>query len=179
MKYLYATALLAVGGLLVAPTVAAQACTGSAGTINTPSGNIVSNSCGTQDLVNACAGSSGAFTGEGDDIYEVTVGSGTSYSFTITATGGTSPTWYPWLGYIATTCSSSTGCVNSGGTTVSAANDPDVTIPTSGSYDDVATPAGTYYLIVSSVAGSGNGCGDYSLDWGPTLPVEMQSFSVN
>lgn len=158
---------LAAGALLcfgLSGTAFAQTCTGFSGTISSAVSNQAGNSCqASSTLAQACT--NGEFlNGAGVAIYQVTVGAGANFTISVNST-----TFIPWIGFIANTCSSNTAC----SVDLTRANPGTITSP-------ALTPAaGTYYLIVGDVSADAPGCGDFSLTMGPTLPVELQSFSVN
>ena len=75
MKRLFAIALTATAGLLMAQVAAAQSCTGFSGTIQGASGSTSGNSCQAagQTLAQAC-GNTETMNGAGQAIFQVNVG---------------------------------------------------------------------------------------------------------
>jgi hypothetical protein len=126
---------------------------------------------GDQSFTDICGGAT--LTGP-SNVYTWTVGAGGTVSGSVTVTPtGAGATFDPGIAITSgTTCSGSLG--NCTGSADNAASGGAETIALSS-----ASTAGTYYLIISSFSTTAaNQCGPYNLQAG-TLPVKLQSFSIN
>ena len=161
------TLLLAVGS-----SVSAQTCTSPTTLVSNTTGT-PGNSCnGDATLGNICSNLQN--TGK-VDVYTWSYGGANtpSGSLTVTPTG---TAWNPAIAVASSTdCASATGAgcanqadANPSGTGAGSAE----TLPLAG-----LTTQGKYFFFVTSFA-AGTTCGTYTLDVG-TLPVKLQSFSIN
>ena len=165
---------LAVSALLLgfgASSAFAQTC--SAPTHLDSNTTVNGNTCGgDQSFTDICGGAT--LTGA-SNVYSWTVGAAATVNGSVTVTPtGAGATFDPGIAIVSgTTCSGALG--NCTGTADANGSGGAETIALTGN----ASAAGTYYLIVSSFSTTGaNQCGAYSLAAG-TLPVKLQSFSIN
>jgi hypothetical protein len=177
MIKLTAPALMLLGGLGLAGTVSAQ-CTFD-GTIGTsPTTTASTSTCGSNlSFTPFCSGGNNiAGTGAGGadpsgvSIYQVNVGSanaGLTFGVTSTTTG-----FFPEMALVSGTCSAGASCL------IDDTNGSQTVGPDSGG--NPLTPAGPYFVIVSALIGGTNvACGSYTLTLAGTLPVKLQSFSID
>lgn len=165
-----ATIALVGCGIGFSGAVFAQACTANGSTVfsgaNTATPNTVAgNSCGHNASQSTLCGGAEALNGAGVDIYQVTLGASNNFTFSATTAAFT-----PWIALIGGACASITACP------------VDQTIAAAGTVNSGAIPAqaaGTYFIAVGDVSADAPGCGAYSLTVNPTLPVQLQGFSVN
>lgn len=167
MNKLLSVALASAACLTFAQIASAQSCTGFSGAITGASGTVNGDSCqaGGSTLAQAC-GNSDALNGAGVAIYQVTVGATNSYTLSVN-----SAAFVPWLGFIKTTCSSNTACIDD----VTTAAPGVISTP---AHTEADTAGGTYFLIVGDTGVDSPGCGAFTVTWGANLPVALQSFNV-
>lgn len=174
--------LLVAGCCLASSSAFAATCNATQGSIAAPPATPVTiqgNNCGNNSNFQGASFCGGvAFSNTGTDAYQVTLGAGQNFSFTVTSPGSpaTPPgsAFTPDIALVSTNCTDNATCIkeNTTGTTT-------VTNPQSGTISGKA--AGTYFIYVTDSdggTGTGNECGDYSLSFTGVLPVKLQNFSV-
>ena len=155
---------------VMSSTAFSQTC--SSPTVLASGSTVNGNTCGgDQSFTDICGGA----TLKGpSNVYTWTYGGGTvSGSIVVTPTGG-APTFDPALAIVngSATCSGSVGTCDV--TADANANSSAETVSLTG-----LNTNGPYFLIISSFSTTAaNQCGPYSLQAG-TLPVKLQSFSIN
>lgn len=108
---------------------------------------------------------------ENEIVYQVTLGAGATGSFSLSGVGaGFNPAIVLFQAADAGACTVASNCV--GLPSDSNGNGGNETLSFAG------LSAGVYYLAVTGSPGSAT-CGAYNLTVTPTLPVQLQSFSVN
>jgi len=127
-----------------------------------PPATVAGNNCNNNTNFTKICANSETLGGGGMDIYQMAVGASNNFTISITSAAFT-----PELGFIATNCSSNTGCIVDA--TIAAPGT--VTSPT-----QTVLAAGTYFVFVANVA-DGN-CGAYNLSFTGNTPVKLQGFSV-
>ncbi len=102
-------------------------------------------------------------------IYEVTLAAGNNVTFSADLTGSTGDLAL----FLLTTCGSGASCVDSSQDAIGAGVGPEL-------IEAATYPAGTYFVYVDSYYGTGSAsCGTYTLSVTGSLPVELQSFSID
>ncbi len=178
MKFNRAFLALITAGIFAgsAGVASAATCNATQGSIpSTPAtpANINGNSCGHNANFNGgtwCGGD--AFSNTGTDAYQVSLGAGQNFTFTVASTGaGASPNgpFSPDIGLLATTCADNATCV----TEVT----NDTATATTGTISGYAGV--TYFIMISDSSGAGNQCVPYTLSFTGSLPVKLEKFSVN
>lgn len=169
-KTILAAAMVGIGGLLSvnasASVCAANASTALSGATVPASTVFNGDTCaGTDQLVNTC-GDATAIGNAKETIYSVTLGATNSATFSVVGTG-----FNPYIALMSgAACNSLDGCgafENAGN-----AGTPVAIGPTANS------PAGQYWLVITDPSNAA-GCGTFALTATPTLPVQLQSFSIN
>lgn len=175
-RNLYLSILLASGVVAFASIADAATCNSTQGSIAVPPATpatISGNTCGHNSNFNGATFCSGvAFSNTGTDAYQVTLGAGQNFSFTVTSPGSAGgATFTPDIALVSASCADNANCIgeNTTGTAT-------VTNPNSGTFSGNA--AGTYFIYVTDSTGVGSGCGNYDLSFSGTLPVKLQKFSV-
>ena len=102
-------------------------------------------------------------------IYQVTLAAGNNVAFSADLTGSTGDLAL----FLLTTCGNGASCVDTSQDAIGAGVGP----------EDIAAAsyaAGTYFVYVDSYYGTGGAsCGTYTLNVTGSLPVELQSFSID
>ncbi|QBB71364.1 hypothetical protein ELE36_13935 [Pseudolysobacter antarcticus] len=160
-------AAFAVGGTCAAPDT-----TTLVGPTPTASGT----TCGNGNQVDAFCGGAQVVSNQPQVIYQITLsapgtgGRATSIAFT-GATANTA-TWHPTMYLYSGTCLNGGGCVQTG-------------VVGAGGANITTVAAGTYFLAVggsqidaTDAAGGAAACGAFQIGANGTLPVALQSFSV-
>ncbi len=159
------TALLLAGSVFgFAGSAFGQACGTLTGSIpgGNPPASVAGNNCTNNTNFTAICANSETLGGGGMDIYQLAVGATNNFTISIQSSAFT-----PELGFIATTCSSSTNCIVDA--TIAAPGT--VTSPT-----QTGLAAGNYYIFVANVTDAA--CGAYNLSFTGSTPVKLQNFSV-
>lgn len=119
----------------------------------------------TDQIVNTC-GDATAVGNAKDTIYSVTLGATNSATFSVNGTG-----FNPYIALMSgAACNSLDGC---GSMENAGSAGADIQIGPTGNL-----PAGQYWLVITD-PGNAAGCGTFALTASPTLPVQLQSFSIN
>jgi hypothetical protein len=106
---------------------------------------------------------------ETEIIYQVTLGAGATGTFVLSnVQAGFNPAIILFTAADATACLAANNCTNAVDSAGVAAGE---TLPFTGN------AAGSYYIAVTGSSGSGT-CGSFNLTVNPTLPVQLQKFSV-
>jgi len=166
------SALVAFGGLVGAVGMASAAtCNATLGPITTTA-TVQGNTCGHNPNFNGATYCSGvSFSNTGTDAWAIQLGASQSFTFTVTSPGGQAgQAFTPDIALLGT-CADNGACVteNTTGTAT-------VTAPSSGNVS--GNGAGTYFIIVTDSTGVGTQCGTYDLSFTGTLPVKLETFSV-
>jgi len=159
--------LVALGFMLASPMAFAITCASPGPTIPTTPFNGAGNTCGAADeFGQACSGS--VFAAGPSNIHQLNVGNANNFTVSVTPSGG----YDVFIAVIGPGCGPAAPCVADAD---DAGPDAAETVTVTG-----ATP-GTYYLLVDSTAAAAGplGCGPYTVSVTGTLPVELQSFSVD
>ena len=158
---------LAFAGCLAVASLAATAQTcGSPGAFNTPGSGPTAGgtTCGGSDSIALICDVLDS-AGKNDAVYSVTIGASGVTATQIALSGVTGAGFNAIVALFTGTCSAGSGCVASG----------DAGSPMSLS----GVAAGTYFMTVSAASADASGaCGTYVLTANGTLPVSLQSFSV-
>lgn len=155
---------------LVSPVAFAQTCGAPGGPLTVAGTPITGDSCGgSNEFSQICGG--GLTAGGASRTYQVQVGAGNSFTVTLTPTNASYDAAVFLVGPNA--CGATAPCAP-GGDADNAGPGAAESIVLSG------LAAGTYYIVVSStnLSDPGGSCGPFSLNITGTLPVEVQSFSV-
>lgn len=163
LKATVATLTLLACGFGYSQFAAAQACSTPDGTLTTANKVINANNCGHNAAFTKICANSETLGGGGMDVIQLDLGTHSNVTLTLS-----SAAFIPELGVVATTCSSSTGCVI------------DETRADVGSIGPFSLPDGgaiTYYAFVTNVTDAN--CGAYTLTVDGTLPVKLEKFSVD
>jgi len=143
----------------------AQACGATQGSVQ--SGSFSGNNCGNNTNFSAICGNADTLGGGGMEVITFTLGAGYSnVTFSLTSVGSS---FTPELAVIGSPCSSSTSCVIDN-SAANASGTASGTLPT-------GLSAGSYFVFVADLADAN--CGAYNLSFTGTLPVKLESFSVN
>lgn len=131
--------------------------------------------CGaTNSITNytSCAGLPFPYGGE-DEAYAITVGASQSLDISADLAGSTGDLALFLIG----TCGDGGSCIDTSGDTIGVGAGPEVFDPT----PITGLAAGTYYLYVDSYydAGTAGSCGSYTLTINGSLPVSLQSYSID
>jgi hypothetical protein len=166
--------ILAIALCLATPVAFAQTCAapgGPATGANTPftaSGNTCSGADATFGS-SICSGQT-ITSGTPVAIYAVQVGATNAFSFSVADTA-------PFDSALALigpgACANSTGCVDSNDANGAGGGER---LPQTGNFAQQS--AGTYYAAIFSFNTGTAACGAYTLTVNPTLPVQLQSFTV-
>lgn len=171
-RKIYLSLFLAAGTLGYLMPGFAATCNATQGTITTTA-TISGNTCGHNSNFNGSTFCGGvAFSNGGTDAYQVTLGAGQNFSFSVTSPGTAGgASFVPDIALVSATCADNAACVgeNTTGTAT-------VTNPGSGTFS--GHPAGTYFIYITDSNGTG-ACGNYDLSFSGTLPVKLQKFTVN
>ena len=142
---------------------AAETCTAAQGTLTSPAsptGNTCGNNAAFGDI---CSGGTESFNGAGVDVYQINVGASENFTFSVTSTA-----FFPNIFLIGTSCNDTVNCtVNQTNGTGSVSSGAVTT-----------APAGTNFIVVADTGVDSPGCGAYTLSLTGTLPVKLQSFSI-
>lgn len=171
--------LLAVGLSCAMPAVAL------AGTCSAPGAPITQGSSTAQVVGTTCGGDAASFGGgicSGSQafdpatpvgIYEVQVGATNDFNIVIEDTA-------PYNAAVALigpgACGPTAPCYASGNDANAAGGGE--TLPDGGAHFPANVAAGTYYAAVFSFDSGAASCGQFKMTIGPTLPVQLQSFTV-
>jgi hypothetical protein len=172
MKLATIAALLAVGSCFGAGIATAATCNSTLGPITTTA-TVSGNSCGHNANFNSITYCNQVPTSStGTDAWAIVLGANQSFTFTVTSPGTQGGTGFtPDIGLLSTACADNSPCITENTTGTGT-----VTAPASGNVTGNA--AGTYYIIVTDSSGTGAGCGPYDLSFTGTLPVKLETFSV-
>lgn len=172
MKNLFAAAL--AGLVLTSGVALAQTCTTPAPyNLNAGEGLTGDTCTGTNIAGQLCGGLS---SNEKDIFYQVTLGAG--YSAPSIDFSTTSGTYQGILVLYTGACANGgppSGCATAG-FSPGAGQGFSMSLTSSPTQGGGPVPAGTYFMDVS--APQGGGCGPYTLSFTGTLPVKLQTFSV-
>lgn len=118
----------------------------------------------------ACSNLASPYPGE-DEAYAITVGASQSLDITADLAGGAGDLALFLIG----TCGNGASCLDTSQDAIGPGTGPEV-IPTV-----TGLAAGTYYVYVDSYydAGTAGSCGTYTLNIAGTLPVSLQSYSID
>jgi len=134
------------------------------------------NSCGGTNNITeydnpACAGLAFPYPGP-EDVWAITVGAGNALTISADLTGSTGDLALFFL----TACGSGTSCYAHSQDAIGPGAGPEAIDPA----DIAALTAGTYYVYVDSYYGTGSAsCGTYTLSVTGTLPVSLESYSID
>ena len=152
----------------------AQTCASPQAVVTEAPYSATGNTCtASQEFSQICSGGIGVLGRS--HVYQVEVGATNTFTITVTPSGGYDTT----IALIGPgSCGPAAPCP--GG----AANAVDNAGPDAAEVIDLPDniPAGTHYLVVTSTTGGSAAapdCGAYSVAISPTLPVELQSFSID
>ena len=177
MKNIYA--LLLTSACAVLPVLAF----GAVGTCTTPDTTSLvgptptasGTTCGATNQVDAFCGGVQVTSNQPQVIYQITLSApatpGRATNIAFTGTTANTATFHPSMYLYSGACAVGGGCVQTGGV---------------GSPANIsAVPAGTYFLAVGAsqidatdVVGGATACGAFQIGANGTLPVKLQSFSV-
>ncbi len=170
MKKIIVPALVLLGGLGLAGTASAQ-CTFDSTVTASPftSGSV--STCGKNlSFTPFCSGGNTiAGPGGGVSIFQVNVGTnntGLTWGV-VSSTAG----FFPEMALISSTCAAGNACL------IDDTNGTQTVGPDSAPTDPLAS--GPYFLIVAALLGTPTACGDFNFSLAGTLPVKLQSFSID
>lgn len=160
-------AVIAAAGLaFAAPSLMAQTCASPSATIATAPFDGSGGTCAsTREFDQVCGG--GMPIQGPTNVWQVEVGPGNDFDATVTPT---TPAYNPAIFFIGPGCGAAASCAEMDD--ANGAGAPE-TISMAG------LAPGTYYIVVTSMEAGAEGCGDYTLHVTETLPVELQSFSID
>jgi len=169
MKLATISALLAVGSCFCVSIATAATCNTTLGPISSTS-TVSGNNCGNNPNFNSITYCNQVPTSStGTDAWAIQLGANQNFTFTVTSPGTAGGTAFtPDIGLLSTACADNSPCVNE--------NTNGTGTVTSGTISGQA--AGTYYIIVTDSGGVAPGCGPYDLSFTGTLPVKLETFSV-
>lgn len=161
---------IAICAAMLAPVAFAQTCGTPGGPLVSGGPGVTGDSCGgSNEFSQICGG--GLTAGGTSRTYQVNVGAGNNFTVTLTPSNGT---YDPALFLVGPNACSAVAPCAPGGDADNAGPGAPESIALSG------LTAGTYYVVVSStnLSDPGGSCGPYNLGISGTLPVKVQSFSV-
>ena len=189
MTKLTAPVLMLLGGLGLTGTAFAQ-CTFEAPVTTSPFTSASISTCGKNLSFTPFCGGGNNIAGTGDvgtqdpsgvSIFQVTVGTnntGLTWGVTSSTAG-----FFPEMALISGSCAAGNQCLiddTNGTQTIAPVAAGTTASPNPGGSTQDPLPAGTYYLIVSSlIGGTTTACGSFTFALAGTLPVKLEKFSVD
>lgn len=169
--------LLAIALCSLAPVVAFAGTCEAPGTPITQSANSVSGTtCTGGDATfggGICSGSQAFDPATPVAIYAIQVGATNDFNLTVADSGGFNAA----VALIAPGACGPTAPCYAQGNDANAAGGGE-TLPDGGAHFPANIPSGTYYAAVFSFDSGASSCGQFTLTAAPTLPVQLQSFTV-